>query len=305
MPGGVARTFIPTRDAELKGAFDEWLARIVCFAFSISPQGFLAQMNRATAETAQQTAISEGLAPIQSWVKQLVDYLLITEFDAPDLEFCWRDEREVDPQKAASVAQIYVTNGIKTVNEARSDLGLDPVAGGEVPLVFTGSGPVALAKAAGAPLAKYSPDQLRDERGRWTSGGSGAGTQPRSSDPSVAQELFIPGRVPFFARPPIAPRFPPNWPEGIGRPMLPRSGQTPKEAAGDAPSWLKGEPPGELESPDNYAERLMDGKYPDENWRAVPKRMKEYRKIKKYYRHWEKPDAAPPLDPGERGDNIA
>ena len=103
MPGGVARTFIPTRDAELKGAFDEWLARIVCFAFSISPQGFLAQMNRATAETAQQTAISEGLAPIQSWVKQLVDHLLITEFDAPDLEFCWRDEREIDPQQAASV----------------------------------------------------------------------------------------------------------------------------------------------------------------------------------------------------------
>ena len=72
-------------------------------AFSISPQGFLAQMNRATAETAQQTAISEGLAPIQSWVKQLVDYLLITEFDVPDLEFCWRDEREIDPQQAASV----------------------------------------------------------------------------------------------------------------------------------------------------------------------------------------------------------
>ena len=170
MPGGVAKTFIPTRDAELKGAYDEWLARIVCFAFSISPQAFLAQMNRATAETAQQAALAEGLAPIQTWVKQLVDHLLITEFDAPDLEFCWRDERDIDPQQAASVAQIYVAHGIKTVNEARSDLGLDPVAGGDVPLVFTGSGPVPLAKAAGAPLGKYSADQPRDERGRWTSG---------------------------------------------------------------------------------------------------------------------------------------
>jgi len=189
VPGGVAKTFIPTRDAELKGAFDEWLARIVCFAFSISPQGFLAQMNRATAETAQQAALAEGLAPIQTWVKQLIDYVLITEFDAPDLEFCWRDEREVDAQKAASVAQIYVNNAIKTVNEARSDLGLDPVAGGDVALVFTGSGPVPLAKvgegqvpnaapvqraADGSPLAKYSPDQPRDERGRWSSDGGPA-----------------------------------------------------------------------------------------------------------------------------------
>ena len=182
VPGGVARTFIPTREAELKGAFDEWLARIVCFAFSISPQAFLAQMNRATAETAQQTAISEGLTPIQTWVKQLVDHLLVTEFDAPDLEFCWRDEREVEPQQAASVAQIYVAHGIKTVNEARSELGLDPVTGGDVPLVFTGSGPVPLAKAAGVPLTKYGADQPRDERGRWTNGGGDAPLQIAAND---------------------------------------------------------------------------------------------------------------------------
>jgi hypothetical protein len=197
VPGGVAKTFIPTRDAELKGAYDEWLARIVCFAFSISPQGFLAQMNRATAETAQQTAISEGLAPIQNWVKQLVDYLLITEFDAPDLEFCWRDEREVDPQQAASVAQIYVAHGIKTVNEARSDLGLDPVMGGDVPLVFTGSGPVPLAKAAGAPLAKYIPDQPRDERGRWTNAGGDAPVPIAANDDGTMSDAggILPGQV--------------------------------------------------------------------------------------------------------------
>jgi HK97 family phage portal protein len=325
VPGGVAKTFIPTRDAELKSAYDEWLARVVCFAFSISPQPFVAQVNRATAETAQETALAEGLAPIQNWVKQLVDYVLVTEFDAGDLEFCWKDEREVDAAQAASVAQIYVANGIKTVNEARADIGLDPVAGGDEPLVFTGSGPVPLARAASgdggaaeqgkaarldrAPLfAKYSSDQPRVPAGQpgggqWTSGG---GAQPRSSETDVAQEILLPGRVPFFARPPLTPRLPPNWPEGIGRPMVPRSGQTPKEAAKDAPSWSKGEPPGELETSEDYAERLMDEKYPRENWRADPDRMKEYRKIKKYHRHWEKPDpSASPLDPSESDDNIA
>ena len=102
---------------------------------------------------------------------------------------------DLDPQQAASVAQIYVTNGIKTVNEARSELGLDPVAGGDVALVFIGSGPVPLAKvgAGDTPalvqraghaltLAKYSADQPRDEGGRWTSDGGGSPLQIAATD---------------------------------------------------------------------------------------------------------------------------
>jgi len=197
VPGGVAKTFIPTKETELKSAFDEWLARVVCFAFSISPQPFTDHVNRATAETAQAAALAEGLAPIQNWVKQLVDYLLITEFDAPDLEFAWRDEREIDAQKLAGITQIYVTHGIKTVNEARAEIGLDPVEGGDTPMVFTGTGAVPLAQAArggdagGAEaaakaLAKYSPDQPRDERGRWTSDG-GASAHPTIKPVQIAQ----------------------------------------------------------------------------------------------------------------------
>ena len=51
VPGGVAKTFIPTREPALKDVFDEWLARVVCFAFSIPPTPFVQQINRATAET--------------------------------------------------------------------------------------------------------------------------------------------------------------------------------------------------------------------------------------------------------------
>jgi hypothetical protein len=61
VPGGVAKTFIPTREPALKDPFDEWLARVVCYAFSVSPQPFVAQVNRATAETAQDAALAEGL----------------------------------------------------------------------------------------------------------------------------------------------------------------------------------------------------------------------------------------------------
>ena len=148
VPGGVAKTFIPTKDAELKNDYDEWLARVVCFAFSISPQPFVEHMNRATADTAHATALSEGLAPIQSWIKQLVDYVIVTEFGAPDLEFQWRDDSAPDPAVAATVAHTYVANGIKSINEVRAEIGLDPVPGGDQPMIVTATGAMRLGGVA-------------------------------------------------------------------------------------------------------------------------------------------------------------
>jgi hypothetical protein len=37
VPGDVVKTFVQTKEPELKTIFDDWLARIVCFAFSVSP----------------------------------------------------------------------------------------------------------------------------------------------------------------------------------------------------------------------------------------------------------------------------
>src|SRR6185312_10080715 len=66
-------TFIPhsggkdaiqfTKEPPLTSDLDEWLARIVCWAFSISPQALIRQMNRATAETAKEQAEEEGISP--------------------------------------------------------------------------------------------------------------------------------------------------------------------------------------------------------------------------------------------------
>jgi len=127
VPGGVAKTFIPTREPALKDPFDEWLARVVCYAFSVSPQPFVQQLNRATAETAQDTALAEGLLPLKNWVKQLCDRIIAREFSAPDLEFAWSDDAPSDPAKIASIAVDYVKAGIKSVNEVRAELGLDPL----------------------------------------------------------------------------------------------------------------------------------------------------------------------------------
>ena len=52
VPATISKSFVQTKDAGLKDDYDEWLARIVCFAFSVSPQALVRAMNRATAETA-------------------------------------------------------------------------------------------------------------------------------------------------------------------------------------------------------------------------------------------------------------
>ena len=146
VPGGVAKTFIQTKEPELKGPFDEWLARIVCFAFSISPQALTQTVNRATAETQKELAEEEGLAPILAWAKALIDDVLAGEFDAPDLEFVWNAGPETDPATQEAVLSGYTSKGILTINEARAALGRAPLmeASANRPMTLTNAGFVAL-----------------------------------------------------------------------------------------------------------------------------------------------------------------
>jgi len=145
VPGGMKPTF--TREPMLKDEYDEWLARVVCFAFSIAPTPFVRDANRATAQTTQAAARSEGLAPLLRWVKGLLDEVIERHLGYPDLEFAWSEEDAQDPATAAQIATAYVSAGIKSVDEVRQELGLAPVGKG----------------AEG--VAKYDRDQPREPAG--------------------------------------------------------------------------------------------------------------------------------------------
>lgn len=126
VPNAVGKTYIPTQETELFGKAEEWLARVCCFAFSISPQPFMAMMNRATADSSQREAIATGLAPIQSWVKSLIDTILAEDFDAADYEFVWRGDDELDPLKRQQITESDVKAGLLTLNEGRVANGREP-----------------------------------------------------------------------------------------------------------------------------------------------------------------------------------
>jgi HK97 family phage portal protein len=138
------------KEAPYKDDFDEWLARIVCYAFSLPPTAFTPQVNRATAQAAQETALEEGLAPLMGWVKRLVDTVIQIKMGHVDLEFAWSDVRPTEPKDQAAILGGYVRDGIYALNEARNLLGLGPVEGGDEPMFMTAQGPVSLREVAGA-----------------------------------------------------------------------------------------------------------------------------------------------------------
>ncbi len=123
-------TFVPecgtlqfTRDPQLKDALDEWITRIVCYAFGLSPQQFISMMNRATAETSVEQAVAEGLIPILSYIADTMNLIVDRYFGYNDIEFVWEQERTQNALDQARIDEIYVRNGVLSIDEVREDLG--------------------------------------------------------------------------------------------------------------------------------------------------------------------------------------
>jgi hypothetical protein len=95
-----------TSNPRTRDDFDEWLARIVCFAFLVPPQWAVKQMNRATADNQSAQSEEEGLEPTKEWVKDLIDEIIAEEFASPDLELHWLDEDDGAAENEAAPGAI-------------------------------------------------------------------------------------------------------------------------------------------------------------------------------------------------------
>ncbi len=176
---------IEARQPPLKDQYDEWLARIICYAFSVPVSPFVSQVNRATGETMRQQATQEGLVPLKAWVKNALDHVIRECMNEPGLEFVWVGDDAIDPLEQAQTLQILVGAGIKTREEARADLGLAPAGPG-------GKGP--------AKLGKLNPHH--DERGQFA-----------TADGAVATVGSV-ARKPQPTRVQVADLTPAAYPEG-------------------------------------------------------------------------------------------
>lgn len=108
-----------------KNEFEEWLARLVCFAFSISPSALIKDMNRATADTNREIAQDEGLMPTMRFLKDRIDFLLQNTMGFPDLQFKWKMEGALDAVQQATVHKTYIDAKVLTPDEVREELERD------------------------------------------------------------------------------------------------------------------------------------------------------------------------------------
>ena len=196
VPGGNECKFENTKKDPLLEEFDQWLARLVCYAFSLPPTPFVKMMNRGTAETAQETAQKEGLVPLKRYWKALIDDMLV-RMGRPDAEFSWIDQEAIDPLVRAQVNNINLSNGTVKRNEVRDTLGLDPLPDDAIPtlpeaqalqaLVLAGiMDPEVAADMLGMPKPKPKPEPIPPVPAASGPGKPGA-PKPAGGTPALSQ----------------------------------------------------------------------------------------------------------------------
>ena len=209
------------KESPLKDDFDEWLARVVAYAFSLPPTPFIKQMNRSTGQTDQDRGLEEGLEPIKLWLKRLIDAEIEEEFGCDDLEFDWVDTPSIDPAIQSTIDDLNLRNGSVTINEVRDARGQDPLGDGlgDDAMLYTSTGAVTLdqvikaSEDAMAPPEPIQPVHMVD------------GSQPQqpadSQDAPKATDKPAPAKTPPEAH---AEKFAKaSDPTSIDRPLARRS----------------------------------------------------------------------------------
>lgn len=115
---------------------NEWLAKIIFSAFELSPQdfGMTGDINKATSQT--QERMEQGVHNITNVIEEKINECIIADLAEEDpayndIQFEFDTVNKVDELQQAQINDIYVKDHVLLPNDVRSDLGLDPVEGGD------------------------------------------------------------------------------------------------------------------------------------------------------------------------------
>lgn len=108
---------------------DEWIARVIMFAFGVNPLPLVSQMNRATAETAEAIQYDSGLQPVKQNIAEILNDLIGIGWGshvAEKIRFGFVTDRTDVSSARAAVLETYQRNGWMWAWEIRENiLGLD------------------------------------------------------------------------------------------------------------------------------------------------------------------------------------
>lgn len=116
------------REKALTDDADQWLIRICCFAFGLSPMPFIKMMNRASGQTHAEQQKEEGTIPYLNWVANLMHHIIDIKFGYRDLTFRWEEEVATDPLEEAQRFKFYLDAKVYHPDEVRQKLGDDAMS---------------------------------------------------------------------------------------------------------------------------------------------------------------------------------
>lgn len=194
VPGEVAKSYVPTKDAEMFGGAEEWFARLVCYAFGVPHQALVKEVNRATADNARVQALEDGLAPVMNWVKSLIDGILLDQLGETELEFRWVDDKEIDPKVQDDIWAARVDRGAASRNEWRSAIGEEPRPEPEADMLTTSG------QYTATPLAV--DDNIAQTKAKQDAGIAPPPMDPNAAPPKPGEAKPAGGKEPPPAGPP-------------------------------------------------------------------------------------------------------
>lgn len=139
MPQG---DYSPTKKPEdmAFSEFNDWLMKITCALFEINPIdiGFSPKTGlggKGFSEQQNQGSHDKGLLPMAQFIEEVFTTIIHEDFGYDFLKFNFPTLQQKDERATAEVNEILIRSGQRTVNELRTDDGLDPIDGLDKPFV--------------------------------------------------------------------------------------------------------------------------------------------------------------------------
>ena len=145
-------TVTPVKQPTFDVTFDEFLVKIIAMVFEVTPAelGFAPSGGLGgKGFSAEQADIQERKAsqPDKMFLSRKLTQLVIRDyFHQPDLKLVFPEHEEDDARLIAETNRIYVSMGVRTINEVKNSLGDEPfdIEQANEPLIMTASGAVPL-----------------------------------------------------------------------------------------------------------------------------------------------------------------
>lgn len=163
IPGGSEYTPAKKPDDMSFEKFEMWLLQQTCAVFEVQPQdiGFTHQINKATAESQQNIGTERGLLPLANFIKEVIDDVIATEFEAPELQFIWTDINPVDRKEEADIVDKEIRIGLTSVDEERIARGKEPIGLGHF-IMGAGGTPILVDEILANGTAQVSGNQTAE-----------------------------------------------------------------------------------------------------------------------------------------------